>query len=132
MYPEYKKIIFPYSNRDGSVSWVVEYPDLPGCSAVGKTQEEALVESKTASELWLDAYYDDHHCYPDAKPMSQTFSGRIALRIPKTLHKELSEQAQLEGVSLNSLIITLLAQNFGKRLSRPTINIKEKRYRASE
>ena len=37
-------------------------------------------------------------------------SGRIALRIPRTLHAELAEQAKREGVSLNQYCIYKLAQ----------------------
>ena len=32
------------------------------------------------------------------------FSGRVTLRIPRSLHKTLSEKAEREGVSLNHLI----------------------------
>jgi antitoxin HicB len=110
MYPNYKKSVFPYANKDGSITWVVEYPDLPGCSAVGKTEEESLQESKIACELWLAEYYDDHGCYPVPKEVNNSYSGKFVLRLPKTLHKELAIQAEEEHVSLNSLILTLLAQ----------------------
>lgn len=118
MYPNYKKNIFPYNNKNGSVSWIVEFPDLVGCSAVGETEEKALHESRIACELWLDEYYNEHKCYPTPKVVSNTFSGRLVLRLPKTLHKEISIQAEEEGVSLNSLIITLISQNYGKLASR--------------
>lgn len=123
MYQNYKKIVFPYVNKDGSVSWVVEYPDLPGCSAVGSTEEEALIESKVASELWLDEYFELHKSFPIPKEVSNNFSGRVLVRMPKTLHKELTLEAEEERVSLNSLIITLLAQNYGRRMTKPTFNI---------
>lgn len=115
MYQNYKKTVFPYTNKDGSTTWVVEYPDLPGCSAVGNTEEEALKESKIASELWLDEYFEQHKFYPIPKEISNNFSGRLLVRLPKTLHKELVIEAEEEGVSLNSLLIALLAQNYGKK-----------------
>ena len=37
-------------------------------------------------------------------------SGKIALRIPKSLHAELAEQARREGVSLNQYCLYKLAQ----------------------
>jgi len=37
-------------------------------------------------------------------------SGKIALRIPKSLHQELAEAAQKEGVSLNQYCLYKLAQ----------------------
>jgi predicted RNase H-like HicB family nuclease len=41
-----------YSEKDGGYIAVV--PELPGCSAFGKTKEGALEEGKVAMKLWLD------------------------------------------------------------------------------
>jgi predicted RNase H-like HicB family nuclease len=41
-----------YSEEDNGYITVV--PELPGCSAFGETEEEALEEVKIAMELWLD------------------------------------------------------------------------------
>ena len=123
MYPNYKKVVFPYKNKDGSISWVVEFPDLPGCSAVGDTEDEAIDESKIACALWLDEYFDKNNSFPEPREAANDFSGKLLLRLPKTLHKQLTDQAEEEGVSLNSLIVALLAQNYGKCIAQPTINI---------
>jgi len=41
-----------YSEEDEGYIAVV--PELPGCSAFGETEEEALKEVKIAKELWLE------------------------------------------------------------------------------
>jgi len=41
-----------YSEEDEGYIAVV--PELPGCSAFGETEEEALEEVKIARELWLE------------------------------------------------------------------------------
>jgi len=41
-----------YSDEDEGFVAVV--PELPGCSAFGETEEEALAEVKVAIDLWLD------------------------------------------------------------------------------
>jgi antitoxin HicB len=123
MLPEYRKVIFPYINKDGSVTWVVEFPDLPGCSAVGATEDEALRESKIASDLWLDTYFEEHHSYPDPMEIDNSFSGKFVLRLPKTLHQMLAYQAEDEGVSLNALIVALISQNYGRRINQPSIEV---------
>jgi len=41
-----------YSEEDEGYIAVV--PELPGCSAFGETEEDALEEIKTAIELWLE------------------------------------------------------------------------------
>lgn len=40
-------------------------------------------------------------------------SGNVRVRMPRTLHKELAQQADREGVSLNTLIVTYLAREAG-------------------
>lgn len=123
---EYRKVIFPYYNNDGSISWVVEFPDLPGCSATGNSEDEALSESKIACELWLDAYHDSHGCYPESKEVKNDYSGRFVLRLPKSLHKNLAQTAEREGVSLNFFVVTLLSQKYGEKIARPTYyNVSE-------
>lgn len=46
----YEIIIF-WSNEDGA--FVAEIPELPGCTAHGSTQEEALANVKAAEALWI-------------------------------------------------------------------------------
>ena len=38
------------------------------------------------------------------------YNGKILVRVPKSLHKELIEKAHIEGVSLNQFIVYKLAQ----------------------
>lgn len=41
------------------------------------------------------------------------FSGRMMLRVPKTLHARVARRAQTEGVSINQFIAVTLAQEVG-------------------
>lgn len=41
------------------------------------------------------------------------FSGKFNVRMPPTLHGQLSRTAAKEGVSLNQLVVTLLAGGVG-------------------
>jgi predicted RNase H-like HicB family nuclease len=41
-----------YSEED--MCFIAIVPELPGCSAFGRTAEAALKEVKTAMQLWLD------------------------------------------------------------------------------
>jgi len=40
----------------------------------------------------------------------RTFSGKISLRVPKSLHQELTKGAMDEGISLNQFILYKLAK----------------------
>ena len=45
------EIIIHWSKSDGC--FVAAIPELPGCMAHGKTQEEAFYNAKQAIELWI-------------------------------------------------------------------------------
>lgn len=40
----------------------------------------------------------------------EEYSGRLVIRIPRSLHKALKEEAQIEGVSLNQYMLYKLAK----------------------
>ncbi len=46
------EILIYWSDEDSA--YVAEVPELPGCLAHGKTQEEALKNSQDAMKLWID------------------------------------------------------------------------------
>jgi antitoxin HicB len=48
-------------------------------------------------------------------------SGKFVQRVPKTLHAKLAALARQEGVSLNTLVLTFIAEGVGTRdeKSRP-------------
>ena len=41
------------------------------------------------------------------------YSGKVHLRMPRGLHRDLARRAEQEGVSLNQLIVTALARSVG-------------------
>lgn len=102
--------VFEHKNSDGTLDWICEYPDLPGCTGVGETREAALADGEIAKELWLEVYYEDHKSYPKASDaLSREYSGRFMLRTSRRLHRELVVRAASEGVSLNHLCCELLS-----------------------
>jgi antitoxin HicB len=88
--------------------WVAEHPELPGCLADGATEQEALTSLELARELWLESRRATGLPVPDPGAEPQ-YSGRLLLRIAKSLHRELAQEAEAEGVSLNSWIARILA-----------------------
>ena len=88
-------------------------PDLPGCIADGATIEEAIGEARDAFKAWAMAEREDGHELPRPK----SYSGQFVQRIPKSLHMQLARRAAIEGVSLNHLATTLLAQGLGRKRS---------------
>ena|SRR5581483_3547299 len=42
-----------------------------------------------------------------------SYSGRLLLRMPRTLHEELAQAAERQGTSLNQLIVGVLSRSVG-------------------
>ena len=95
-----------YSEEDGG--YIATAPELPGCSAFGETEEEALRELKVAQGLWLEAARKEGRPIP--KPIAtRRYSGRFALRMPPELHRRLDLEAKKQRVSLNQLLVHTLS-----------------------
>lgn len=97
--------------------------DLPGCSAFGETRLEALDELGNAIEAWIVAARGAGNPIPAPSQPSvdSRFSGKVLLRMPKTLHAKLSAEAERENVSLNQLAVFLLTDASAKHEVRKVI-----------
>ena len=90
--------------------FVVSYPDLPGCITCGETVESAVANAQDAKRAWLEAALEDG--IPIQEPDDlESYSGQFKLRIPKSLHKSLTEHAKREGISMNQYCVYLLSKN---------------------
>jgi hypothetical protein len=61
------------------------------------------VESRRIDEL-IDGLPE-----PAVDPQRREYSGKFNVRLPKSLHAALAQEAEAEGVSLNQLVVTKLA-----------------------
>lgn len=95
-----------YSEEDSGYIAIV--PDIPGCSAFGETEEEALREVRVAVKSCLNALKTENRPIPEPSGISNA-SGRITLRMPKSLHTRLAMESKTEGVSLNQYMLYKLA-----------------------
>jgi antitoxin HicB len=97
-----------FLEEDGS--YVLRSPDLAADAVpvasldeVGATmraaiEERAAEDAAAAEEAVKDADY----------------SGKFVLRLPRSMHRQLSELAEAEGVSLNQLALAFLAEGMGR------------------
>ncbi|HBQ85036.1 MAG TPA: toxin-antitoxin system HicB family antitoxin [Syntrophomonas sp.] len=105
------------SEEDGG-GWLAEVPELKGCIADGNTPDEALESLKDVVETWLEIAREEGKEIPHPRIyIDSEYSGKFTLRTPKTLHRQLVEEAEREGVSLNQFILSLIAYNFGAKFS---------------
>jgi antitoxin HicB len=112
---EYSFTVRPLSVEDDG-GYLIEFPDLPGCMSDGETVEDAIRNGEDAKRDWIAAMKEAGRPIPLplAEP-ADSYSGKWQLRTPKSLHRRLAERAKQEGVSLNTLAVTLLAEGLGQR-----------------
>ena len=106
--------------RDGDGDdgpWVAQVEELAGCTSRAETAEQAASGIQQAMSDWITEALREGREVPEPKPVDE-HSGRLLLRMPRTLHAELTRLAEREGVSLNQFITDALASAVGWRLAR--------------
>lgn len=97
------------ADEDGG--FLARIPELEGCFADGATVEEALANLDVVLEEWLELSIERGEFLPEPRRLvSDDVSGRFSVRVPRSLHRELSEAAEKEGCSLNQLVNLILSQ----------------------
>jgi antitoxin HicB len=110
MADNYTVLVQPLSEADGG-GFEAIIPELPGCMSDGETPKEAVENVAGAIESWKEAAEELGRDIP--APGSSL--GQWRQRVPKSLHIELKKVAEAEGVSLNSLVSSYLAESLGRR-----------------
>lgn len=95
-------------HEDESGGYVAEHRDLPGCITQGETLDEAVENLNSARKLWLRTAMERGDPVP-LPSTDETYSGRVLVRMPRSLHRRLAESAEREGTSLNQLIVGMLS-----------------------
>ena len=103
----YRMNIKEDKDEDG---YMVSFPELPGCITCGETIESAVKNAEDAKKEWLMAALEDGVEINEPDDIEK-YSGQFKLRIPKSLHKSLSEHSKKEGISMNQYCLYLLSKN---------------------
>ena len=107
---EYLTLDYPFDVKvDPAGGYVALFPDLPGCFTEADTLEELPAMVAEARALWIETAYAQGIEIP-LPSVPDECSGKILLRVPKSMHRRLLDQAAREGVSLNHYASTLLAR----------------------
>ena len=97
---------------DPEQAWFVRVKELPGCMSQGDDPNDAIEMIKDAMRGWIDISLQDGDPIPEPAP-DEDYSGKFVVRLPRSLHRQLAETAEREGVSLNQFINVALAQSVG-------------------
>jgi len=115
----YSYVVSPIDATDGG-GFMFSMPDIPGVIADGQTELEAIADGREAFIATVSAMTDMGQEVPtpvfnvdDFTPASA--SGKVLARLPRSMHMQLTARAKTEGVSLNSLLLALIAEGLGRR-----------------
>lgn len=94
--------------------------EFPGCVSQGDTAPEAYANLEDAAEAWIGAALDLGQEIPRPRT-AESHSGRVLLRLPRSLHREAGEAAERDGTSLNQFIVAAVAYRLGSRAGQDAV-----------
>jgi len=112
---EYLKL--PYTIeviRDETGGYFAKVLELPGCMTQADDFVELAEMIKDAMTAWIETALADGEPVPEPK-RADDYSGKFMVRIPKSLHRDLSHLAKQEGVSLNAFVSIALGQTAARK-----------------
>lgn len=82
--------------------------ELDGCQSTGNTLDELNESLREAMEGYIETKLEFDLPIPEPRD-DGGFSGKILVRLPKSLHHRLALEADRDSVSLNTLIVHKLS-----------------------
>jgi len=101
--------------------YLISFPDLPGCLMHGDDLNEAINKALVVKDEWVETAFEKGWAIPEPSIPLET-SGRLTLRIPKSMQKKVIDRAEEEGVSQNQLIVTFIAEGLERFSIKESIN----------
>ena len=107
----YMGLKYPFTlDQDEDGSYLIQFPDLPGCMTCGDNIEQAIEMGDDAKKCWIESALKDGDFIPEPKAVVD-YPDNFKLRLPKTLYKQLSENASAEGISMNQYCLYLISNS---------------------
>lgn len=105
----YKMILYAIETDQG-LEYVAEYPTLKGVAGVGDTQIDAINDLHLNAEINIQALLEAGLPVPaEDITVKNDYSGKLSVRLSKSLHQKLAEFAESEGVSINQCIVEAIS-----------------------
>lgn len=107
--PHVYSITVRRSNFENDFCFEARVKGLPDIAEYGDTFEEAYNLAIDTIEATADIFEEKGKKIPEPPEVIDDYSGRVTLRLPKSLHRSLSAGAEDEGVSLNQYLVGALS-----------------------
>ena len=96
---------------EGEPLFEARVKELPDVREYAESAQEAYALAIDTIETAAAMFSESGRAFPlPAQPQDQ-YSGRVTLRLPKSLHRALANAAEEEGVSLNQHLVTALVSH---------------------
>jgi len=105
----YARVLLP---DEETGTYAAEILEFPGCVAQGDTPEDTYRNLEEAAKGWIQAALDLDQDIPEPS-VSQGYGGRVALRLPRSLHRRSAQIAERDGTSLNQFLVSAIAERVG-------------------
>ncbi len=101
--PKIEQYLYSVGWSDEDDAFIARVAEFSSLAAHGDTQEEALKEIKDVVSFVLKDLAESKELIPE--PFGKrTFSGKLVLRMPEYMHRQLTLEAMQQGISLNQLL----------------------------
>ncbi len=104
----YARILIP--QEDGT--FFAEILEFPGCFAQGTTPEEAFQNLEQVAKSWIESALDQGQAIPQPST-NEGFSGKLILRLPRSIHRRATRMAERDRTSLNQFLVAAIAERLG-------------------
>jgi antitoxin HicB len=95
--------------------FVARVAEIPECTGHGKTRGEAMEMALDNLRDWIEDALESNQSIPEPAPLESMPSGKWVQRVPRNIHAELVKLASEDRVSLNQLVVSILARELGFR-----------------
>ena len=104
----YARILIPDENG----TYSAEILEFPGCFSQGQTADEAMRNLENAAVAWIESSLNHGQEIPPPFS-SHAYIGKVALRLPRSIHKKAAQLAERDGTSLNQFLLSAIAARIG-------------------
>ena len=95
--------------EDGADLYEARVLELPDVRTYGESYSAAYIGAIEVIKTTQQIFAEKGRSFPEVELMEDDFSGRVTLRMSKSLHRTVHERAQRDGVSLNQWIVEAVA-----------------------
>jgi predicted RNase H-like HicB family nuclease len=101
--PKVEQYLYSVGWSEEDEAFVARVAEFPSLAAHGETQEDAIREIRDVVGFVIQDLTESNEPIPE--PFGKrSFSGKLVLRMPEYMHRQLAIEAMRQGISLNQLL----------------------------